>query len=102
MPTEVTPLTNPAPTAPSRLSPTIIWLGLVSLFTDISSEMVYPLNPAFITAVLGAPAWTVGLIEGIAESTASILKLYAGWLSDLAGRRKPFAVAGYVLGAVGK
>lgn len=87
-------------TAP--LSPTVRLLALVSLLTDISSEMVYPLNPVFLTRVLGAPAWTVGLIEGIAESTASLLKLYSGWLSDRAGKRKPFAVAGYGLAAVSK
>jgi MFS family permease len=77
-------------------------LGVVSLFADVSSEMVYPLNPAFITRVLGAPPWALGLIEGIAESTASLLKLYSGWLSDRVGARKPFAVAGYGLGAVAK
>jgi MFS family permease len=77
-------------------------LGLVSLCTDISSEMVYAVNPIFLTKVLGAPVWTVGLIEGIAESTASILKLYSGWLSDKAGKRKLFAVMGYGLAAAAK
>lgn len=84
------------------LNRTVRALGVVSLLADVSSEMVYPINPIFITRVLGAPAWALGLIEGIAESTASLLKLYSGWLSDRAGRRKPFAVAGYALGAVGK
>jgi MFS family permease len=77
-------------------------LGLVSLFTDLSSEMVYPINPVFLTKVLGAPAWAVGLVEGTAESTASLLKIYSGWLSDRAGARKPFAVAGYGLAAISK
>jgi MFS family permease len=77
-------------------------LGVVSLLTDVSSEMVYPVNPAFLTRVLGAPAWTVGIIEGIAESTASLLKLYSGWLSDRMGRRKPLTLAGYAFGALGK
>lgn len=77
-------------------------LGAVSLLTDVSSEMVYPLNPVFLTQVLGAPAWTVGLVEGIAETTASLLKLYSGGLSDWLGRRKPFAIAGYGLGAISK
>ena len=77
-------------------------LGLVSLFTDFSSEMVYPINPVFLTKVLGAPAWAVGLVEGIAESTSSLLKLYSGWLSDRAGQRKPFTVAGYGLAAISK
>lgn len=84
------------------LSPTIKTLGIVSMLSDVSSEMVYPLNPLFITRVLGAPAWVLGLIEGIAESTASLLKLYSGRLSDRAGKRKPYAVAGYSLGAAGK
>lgn len=84
------------------LSPTVRALGFVSLFADICSEMTYPINPLFITQVLGAPAWALGLIEGIAESTASLLKLYSGWLSDRVGRRKPFAVAGYFMGAIGK
>ncbi len=90
------------PESSSVLSPTVRALGLVSLCTDISSEMVYPLNPVFLTQVLGAPAWTVGLVEGIAETTASVLKLYSGGLSDWLGRRKPFAIAGYGLGAVSK
>lgn len=72
------------------------------MLSDVSSEMVYPLNPIFITRVLGAPAWALGLIEGIAESTASLVKLYAGWISDQTGKRKPFAVAGYAAGAIGK
>lgn len=84
------------------LSPTVKALGIVSMFADVSSEMVYPLNPMFLTRVLGAPPWALGLIEGIAESTASLLKLYSGWLSDKVGRRKPLAVAGYGLGAIGK
>ncbi|MEL7511766.1 MAG: MFS transporter [Cyanobacteria bacterium J06554_3] len=64
--------------------------------------MVYPITPLFLTVVLGAPVWTVGVIEGFAESAASLLKLYSGWLSDRAGKRKPFAVAGYGLGALSK
>ncbi len=84
------------------LSPTVRALGWVSLCTDISSEMVYPLTPGFLTRVLGAPAWAVGLIEGVAESTASLLKLFSGRLSDRSGRRKPLAVTGYGLAAVSK
>ena len=84
------------------LSHTIKMLGLVSFFADVSSEMVYPLNPVFITQVLGAPAWALGLIEGIAESTASLLKLYSGWFSDKIRKRKPLAVIGYAFGAIGK
>jgi len=77
-------------------------LGLVSLFTDISSEMIYPLVPIFLTGVLGAPVAVVGLIEGVAESTASILKTFSGWLSDKLERRKPFVLGGYSLSALGK
>jgi MFS family permease len=88
--------------APAALSPTVRALGVVSMLADVSSEMVYPVTPALLTRVLGAPAWTVGIIEGVAESTASILKLYSGWLSDVMGRRKPLTVLGYGLGALGK
>ncbi|MEM8505069.1 MAG: MFS transporter [Cyanobacteria bacterium P01_D01_bin.1] len=88
--------------ASSRIHPTVRALGWVSLFTDLSTKMVYPITPLFLTAVLGAPVWSVGVVEGIAESAASLLKLYSGWLSDRAGSRKPFAVTGYGLGAVSK
>ena len=69
--------------------------GLVSLFMDISSEMIYPLLPIFLTTVLGASKATVGIIEGIAESTASILKVFSGWLSDRLGKRKLLMGIGY-------
>ncbi|NEP17636.1 MAG: MFS transporter [Leptolyngbya sp. SIO4C1] len=87
---------------PRKLKTPVRALGWVSLFADLASKMVYPITPIFLTSVLGAPAWTVGVIEGIAESAASLLKLYSGWLSDRVGRRKPLAVAGYGLGAVSK
>ena len=77
-------------------------LGLVSFFTDISSEMLYPIIPIFLTAVLNAPMSIVGLIEGIAESTASILKVVSGWLSDRSGKRKPFVIYGYSLSTIAK
>ncbi|MEM1293468.1 MAG: MFS transporter, partial [Cyanobacteria bacterium P01_H01_bin.162] len=79
------------PNSVQRLNRTVSALGLVSLLSDFASKMVYPLTPIFLTGVLGAPAWTVGIVEGIAESTASILKLYSGWLSDRVGQRKLFA-----------
>ncbi len=80
-----------------------VWiLGVVSLFADISSEMVYPLVPLFLTSALGAPVIAVGVIEGIAESTASLLKFVFGWFSDRIRRRVPFTVAGYALAAVAK
>lgn len=77
-------------------------LGLVSFFTDISSEMLYPIIPIFLNTVLGAPMSIVGLIEGIAESTASILKVISGWLSDKSGKRKPYVIYGYSLSTISK
>lgn len=75
----------------------VVVAGMVSLFTDVSSEMIVPVLPLFLTGVLGAPLVAVGLIEGVAESTASVLRVFSGWLSDRAGRRKPLIVAGYGL-----
>ena len=69
--------------------------GLVSLFMDISSEMIYPILPIFLTTVLGASKSTIGIIEGIAESTASILKIFSGWLSYRLGKRKLLMGIGY-------
>ncbi|WP_395142736.1 MFS transporter [Armatimonas sp.] len=83
------------------LPATVKALGFVSLLTDLSSEMVYPINGQLLR-MLGAPAWVLGLIEGLAESTASILKLYSGTLSDRMGRRKPLALLGYGLAALSK
>ncbi len=73
----------------------IILLGLVSLFTDISSEMIYPLVPLYLVGILGATPAIVGLIEGVAESLASLLKVFSGAFSDHFQRRKPFAIIGY-------
>lgn len=77
-------------------------ISLVSFFNDIASEMIYPIVPIFLTTVLGAPVTIVGLIEGIAESTASILKVFSGWFSDKLRSRKPFMVVGYGLSALSK
>ena len=80
-----------------------IWvLGFVSMLMDISSEMIHSLLPLFMVTVLGASALTVGLIEGLAESTALIVKVFSGSLSDYLGKRKGLAVFGYALGAVSK
>ncbi|CAM2067901.1 MFS transporter [Sulfidibacter corallicola] len=80
---------------------TVIALGLVSFFTDLSSEMIYPLLPLFLTTVLGTGAVALGVVEGVAESTAALLKLYSGYLTDRTGKRKPFIFFGYGLaGAV--
>ncbi|MDD5382348.1 MAG: MFS transporter [Candidatus Margulisbacteria bacterium] len=80
----------------------VVWLGFVSLFNDMASEMIYPVVPIFLTTVLGAPMQVVGLIEGIAESTASLLKVFSGWFSDLVGKRKPLTVFGYSFSTVSK
>jgi len=80
----------------------VFFVGLTSFFTDISTEMVYPLIPIFLTTVLGAPVAIVGLVEGIAESTASLLKVISGWLSDRTQRRKRLTVLGYGLAAIAK
>src|SRR5947208_11358373 len=72
-------------------------LAAVSFFTDVSSEMIYPLLPVFLTSVLGASAGFVGTIEGAAESTAALLKLASGWWSDRIRRRKPLVLLGYVI-----
>jgi MFS family permease len=72
-------------------------LGAVSLFNDLSSEMIYPLIPSFIKSVLGLGPAFLGILEGIAESTNSILKLFTGYFSDKIKKRKPFAVGGYAL-----
>lgn len=83
--------------------PTSIWaLGLVSMFMDISSEMVHSLLPLFLVGTLGASTMMVGLIEGLAESTALIVKLFSGTLSDYLGKRKVLAVVGYTMSALTK
>ena len=84
------------------LNKNIVVLGVVSFFTDISSEMLYPIVPIFLTSVLGAPMAILGLIEGTAESAASILKAFSGWFSDKFRVRKPFVVWGYFLSSLGK
>jgi len=75
----------------------VVALGLVSFLTDVSSDMIYPLLPVFLTGALGASASFVGAIEGAAESTSSILRLASGWWSDRVRRRKPLVVFGYAL-----
>jgi len=80
----------------------IILLGITSLLTDISSEMVYPILPIFLVTTLGASPAILGLIEGIAESTASLLKVVSGYFSDKIKVRKPFAIFGYASSTLGK
>ena len=92
---------EPAP-SPSRL-PAGIWaLGFVSLLMDVSSELIHSLLPVFMVTGLGTSMLVVGLIEGLAEATAQIVKVFSGLLSDYLGRRKPLALLGYGLAAVSK
>ena len=69
----------------------LVMLGLVSFFADVSSEMVYPLIPLYLSSAFGATPALVGLIEGIAESTASLLKVFSGYLTDKYQKKKPIA-----------
>ena len=94
-------MTSTGPEAPPEkaggLGRNVYALAAVSFFTDVSSEMIYPLLPVFLTTVLGASAGFIGAIEGAAESTASLLKLASGWWSDRVQKRKPLVVIGYTL-----
>lgn len=89
--------------APDKKLPLAIWvLGFVSLLMDISSEMIHSLLPLFMVTTLGTSVLMVGVIEGIAEATALVVKVFSGALSDYLGRRKGLAVFGYGLGAASK
>jgi MFS family permease len=89
-------VTSSAPPTPRfRLGRNVLALAAVSFLTDVASDMTYPLLPVFLATVLGASATAVGAIEGAAESTAALLKLFSGWLSDRVSRRKPLVLAGY-------
>jgi MFS family permease len=84
----------------SGLTRNVVILGFVSLLNDGASEMIYPLLPAFLTSILGAGPEAIGVIEGVAESTASLLKLYSGYISDRMKQRKGWVVAGYSISNV--
>src|SRR6188474_2225677 len=84
----ILPVTN-------RLGRNVLALSVVSFLTDVATDMTYPLLPLFLSTVLGASATAVGAIEGAAESTAALLKLASGWLSDRVRRRKPLVLLGY-------
>ncbi len=84
------------------LSRNVISMGFVSFLNDLSSDMIFPFIPVFLTSVLGASLTFVGLVEGLADSAASVLKIASGWFSDKVQKRKPFAVFGYSLSAVAK
>src|SRR5436305_10176200 len=83
--------------------PRNVWIvTATSFFTDVSSEMIFNLLPLFLANVLGVSTGIIGLIDGIAEATASVLKVFSGWLSDRLGQRKWLTVAGYSLSALSK
>jgi MFS family permease len=85
-----------------KLPREVVALGWVSFFTDVSSEMIVPLLPVFLTSVLGAGALALGLVEGFADAVASLLKLFSGRWADRAGRCRPFVVAGYLLSSAAR
>ena len=86
-----------------RSLPRAVWaLGVTSLLMDTSSELIHGLLPVFLVVTLGASATVLGVVEGIAEATAQITRVFSGWLSDALGKRKALAVAGYGLAAATK
>src|SRR6516225_7459504 len=86
-----------------RNVPRSVWaLGFVSMFMDISSEMIHSLLPVFVVSVLGVSVTALGLLEGVAEATVNIIKIFSGALSDWSGKRKPLALAGYGMAALTK
>ena len=85
-----------------NLNPNVFFLGVVSLLTDISSEMIFTLVPLFLCNVLGAATTIVGLVGGLSESADAIFRLFSGWLSDRIGKRKLLAVLGYSISTVAK
>jgi len=90
------------PHAPARLPRTVWALGFFSLFTDTSSELVHSLLPLYLATGLGVSMVMIGLVEGIAEATAQIVKVFSGTLSDFLGRRKLLTIVGYGLAALSK
>jgi MFS family permease len=87
---------------PFGLSANVFVLGITSLFNDLSSEMVYPLIPTFITQFLGASPFFLGLLEGLGDSVASLLQIFVGWFSDRLGRRKGLVLGGYSVSALAR
>jgi len=80
----------------------VIVLGIVSFFTDVSSEMIFPLLPVFLTTFLGAGTAIIGLIEGVADSASSIFDIFSGYWSDKLSKRKEFVLLGYGLSSISK
>jgi MFS family permease len=86
----------------NKINSVVVTLGWVSFLTDVASEMIYPLLPAFLTKSLRAGPGALGLVEGVAEATASLTKVLSGWWSDRLSRRKPLVVAGYLVAAIAR
>ncbi len=84
------------------LNPNVFFLGLVSLLTDISSEMIFTLIPLFLSNVLGAAATVIGFVGGLSESADALLRILSGWVSDRIGKRKPLALLGYSVSTLAK
>jgi len=84
------------------LNPNVFFLGIVSLLTDVSSEMIFTLVPLFLTNVLGAAGTIVGLIGGLSEGADAIFRIFSGWFSDKIGKRKLLAVLGYTISTISK
>jgi MFS family permease len=95
-------MTPPTTQRHRKLDPAVIRLGYVSLLTDVSSEMIFSVFAIVFTTVAGASTLVLGLVEGLADVSASLLTYMAGWLSDRSGRRKPLTLAGYALSTLGK
>ncbi|MDP6561092.1 MAG: MFS transporter, partial [Candidatus Binatia bacterium] len=85
-----------------QLAPNVLLLGWVSLLTDVSSRMTLPILPLFLADTLGSRGKVIGIIEGLGVGVSWILKLFAGWLSDRWGQRKPFILWGYLLSNLAK
>src|SRR6516165_5032653 len=98
------PPTRPSAAAPrlTGLPATVVLLGLTSLFTDVGAEMIFPLLPVFLTETLGASATYLGLVEGAADTVASMLKLASGALADKLPRKKPLVLLGYACASATK
>src|SRR5659263_707393 len=95
-------MTQPISGKRQRLHPDVLKLGLVSFLTDLSSEMIFSVFAIFFTTIAGASSSLLGLIEGLADFSASSLNYLAGWLSDRSGKRKAFALAGYGFSTLAK
>ncbi len=102
MPPKIEEAEAKKPTKFFGLSPNVISMGAVSFLNDLSSDMIFPFIPIFLTTTLGASATFVGLIEGVADATAGVLKIVSGRVSDIFRTRKPFVIFGYSLSAISK